>query len=394
MNEILWYSISCQSNTERPFQGACSFFCGRVGLSSFHLPVHRKGAFDMLCTCEQVSCGHPDKICDQIADAIVTDCLKHDPDSRVAVECMIKDYEVFIAGEITSKHKPDFRELVRGVLRRIGVPNADQYMVLVFISEQSTDFARGVDSGGAGDQGIVYGYATDETPELMPLPFMVATHALEILRRIDFPYLRPDAKAQVTFDYKKRRIETFLISCQHTEDVPMEVLRIIIGCAMICAAAHYGLNRDFKMLVNPTGSFIEGGSFADTGVTGRKLMADSYGGVCRHGGGAFSGKDPTKIDRSGAYMARKIARDIVAADNAHRCEVQIAYAIGVAEPVSVAVNTFGTGKFSDDVLADLIRAKYDLTPRGIIESLHLKEVDYNGVSAHGHFGKAHLPWEQ
>ena len=246
----------------------------------------------------------------------------------------------------------------------------------------------------AGDQGIVYGYATDETPELMPLPFMVATHALEILRRIDFPYLRPDAKAQVTFDYEKRRIDTFLISCQHREDVPMEALRIIIGCAMIAAAAHYGLNRDFKMLINPTGSFVVGGSFADTGVTGRKIIADSYGGVCRHGGGAFSGKDPTKIDRSGAYMARKIARDIVAADNAHRCEVQIAYAIGVAEPVAVSVNTFGTGKFSDDVLADLVKAKYDLTPRGIIEQLHLKDVDYNAVSAYGHFGKGHLPWEQ
>ena len=348
----------------------------------------------MLCTCEQVSCGHPDKICDQIADAIVTDCLKHDPDSRVAVECMIKDYEIVIAGEITSRHEPDFEALARGVLIRIGLLNTNLYSVTGLISKQSRDIAKGVDSGGAGDQGIVYGYATDETPELMPLPFMVATHALEILRRIDFPYLRPDAKAQVTFDYEKRRIETFLISCQHREDVPIEALRIIIGCAMIAAAAHYGLNRDFKMLVNPTGSFVEGGSFADTGVTGRKIIADSYGGVCRHGGGAFSGKDPTKIDRSGAYMARKIARDIVAADNAHRCEVQIAYAIGVAEPVAVSVNTFGTGKFSDDVLADLIKAKYDLTPRGIIEQLHLKDVDYNGVSAYGHFGKAHLPWEQ
>ena len=169
---------------------------------------------------------------------------------------------------------------------------------------------------------------------------------------------------------------------------------MIIGCAMIAAAAHYGLNRDFKMLINPTGSFVEGGSFADTGVTGRKIIADSYGGVCRHGGGAFSGKDPTKIDRSGAYMARKIARDIVAAGNAHRCEVQIAYAIGIAEPVAVSVNTFGTGKFSDDVLSDLIKARYDLTPRGIIALLHLKDVDYNDLSAYGHFGKAHLPWEQ
>ena len=244
--------------------------------------------------------------------------------------------------------------------------------MISLISEQSSDIAKGVDSGGTGNQGIVYGYATDETPELMPMPFMVAAYTMEILRRID----------------------TFLISCQHREDVPMEALRIIIGCAMIAAAAHYGLNRDFKMLVNPTGSFVVGGSFADTGVTGRKLMADSYGGVCRHGGGAFSGKDPTKIDRSGAYMARKIARDIVAADNAHRCEVQIAYAIGVAEPVAVSVNTFGTGKFSDDVLADLVKAKYDLTRRGIIEQLHLKDVDYNAVSAYGHFGKGHLPWEQ
>lgn len=368
-------------------------FCGRVGLFPFTRP-YMEGGIDLLCACEQVSCGHPDKICDQIADAIVTDCLKHDPDSRVAVECLIKDYEIIIAGEITSRHEPDFEVLAQDVLKHIGLTNIDLYNVTALISPQSMDIAKGVDSGGAGDQGIVYGYATDETPELMPLPFMVATYALQTLRKIDFPYLRPDAKAQVTFNYGSRSIESFLISCQHQAHVPLEALRIIVGCAMIAAASHYGLNRDFKMLVNPTGAFVIGSSFADTGVTGRKLMADSYGGVCRHGGGAFSGKDPTKIDRSGAYMARKIARDVVAAGNAHRCEVQIAYAIGVAKPVAVSVNTFGTGKFSDDVLADLIKARYDMTPRGIIEQLHLTDVDYNEVSAYGHFGKAHLPWEQ
>ena len=348
----------------------------------------------MLCTCEQVSCGHPDKICDQIADAIVTDCLKHDPDSRVAVECMIKDYEIVIAGEITSRHEPDFKALAQDVLRRIGLDNIHLYNVTGLISKQSPDIAKGVDSGGAGDQGIVYGYATDETAELMPLPFMVATRALEILRDVAFPYLCPDAKAQVTFDYEKHRIDTFLISVQHKPSMPRIALNIIVGSAMIAAAARYGLNRDFRMLVNPTGSFEIGSSFADTGVTGRKIIADSYGGVCRHGGGAFSGKDPTKIDRSAAYMARKIARDIVADDNAHRCEVQIAYAIGMDKPVAVSVNTFGTGKFTDEALAQFILESYDLTPRGIIEQLHLRDVDYNEVSAYGHFGKPKLPWEQ
>lgn len=347
----------------------------------------------MLCTCEQVSHGHPDKICDQIADAIVTDCLAHDPDSRVAVECLIKDLTVVVAGEITSAHKPDVESIARDVLRRSGLTPEHLLEVQCIISKQSRDIARGVDRGGAGDQGIVYGYATDETPELMPLPFMLATYALEELRKIDFSYLGADAKAQVTYDYDKGRIDTFLISCQHDEEVPVKALRSVLGSVMIAAADHYGLNRDFKMLVNPAGPFVEGGPFADSGVTGRKLMADSYGGVCRHGGGAYSGKDPTKIDRSGAYMARWIARQIVGGGNAKRCEVQIAYAIGMVKPVAVTVNTFGTGKLDDAVLTEFVRECYDLTPAGIIDRLDLKVVDYNKVSAYGHFGKPGLPWE-
>lgn len=347
----------------------------------------------MLFTCEQVSCGHPDKICDQIADAIVTDCLRHDPHSRVAVECMIKDYEIIIAGEITSQHGPDFKALARSVLSRIGLPDIEAYNVMTLISVQSPDIARGVDTGGAGDQGIVYGYATDETPELMPLPFMLATDILELMDAVRNPLLLPDAKCQVTYDYGRNRIDTILVSTQHKPGVPMEQLRSIVSGMLITTAAHYDLNTDFRMLVNPTGSFEIGSSFADTGVTGRKIIADSYGGICRHGGGAFSGKDPTKIDRSGAYMARKIARDIVSAGDAKRCEVQIAYAIGIAEPVSVSVDCFGTGKLSDDELAQRIRETYDLTPQGIIRQLHLLDVDYNAVSAYGHFGRAGVPWE-
>ena len=347
----------------------------------------------MLFTSEQVSAGHPDKICDQIADAIVTDCLRHDRDSRVAVECMIKDCMILIAGEITSKHAPDYEILCREVLRRIGDPDPEAYLVNSLVTCQSRDIGVGVDRGGAGDQGLVFGYATNETPEMLPLPFAVATRALELLRGLHSPLLLPDAKSQVTFDYSARRIHTFLISTQHHAYVEQREIYELVRSVMDEASDAYGLNHDFRVLVNPTGSFVTGGSYADTGVTGRKLICDTYGGVCRCGGGALSGKDPTKVDRSAAYMARKIACDVVRERLALRCEVQLAYAIGVAAPVSVSAQFFGTNREPPHVILRRIRSRYGLTPTGIIDSLGLKNVDYNLVSAYGHFGKAGLPWE-
>ena len=348
----------------------------------------------MLFTSEQVSCGHPDKICDQIADAVLTDCLRHDPESRVAIECLIKDNVIVLAGELTSEHMPDTDVLAHEVLRRIGVPEFESYESAAFITRQSRDIARGVDSGGAGDQGMMYGYATDETPELMPLPFMLATRALLTLRDLHSPLLLPDAKAQVTYDYEAGRIDTFLISTQHRADVHTVQVKEIVHGIMAKVAEAYGLNTNFRALVNPTGRYVQGGSFADTGVTGRKIIADTYGGMCRHGGGAFSGKDPTKVDRSAAYMTRKIARDFVLAGYAKRCEIQLAYAIGMKEPVSVNVNCFGTETMPEKELARLAQRQYDLTPAGIMEALHLKVVDYNETAAYGHFGKPGLPWEQ
>lgn len=349
----------------------------------------------MIFTSEQVSCGHPDKICDQISDAIVTDCLSHDKNSRVAAECMIKDYEVIIAGEITSNHEPDYKALVTEVLSRIGLPHPEDYRVTTYISKQSQDIALGVDgNAGAGDQGMMFGYATDETPEMLPIPYAVATHALRLLRDTKSPLLLPDAKAQVSYDYDTGRITTFLISTQHRADTTVADIRPLVEAVMETAAQDYDLNTDFEKLVNPTGRFVVGSSFADSGLTGRKIIADTYGGMCRHGGGAFSGKDPTKVDRSGAYMARKIAKDLIRSGQTHKCEVQLAYAIGVAEPVSVAVECFDTERVSLEEIKDWIRANYDLTPAGIIKELGLLDVDYNQVSSYGHFGKAGLPWEE
>lgn len=354
-----------------------------------------------IITCEQVSDGHPDKICDQIADAIVTDCLQNDKKARVAIECLIKDNHLIIAGELTSTHKPDYRRIANMVIDRIGGeklgysnPIMGGLDIGILVKEQSPDIAQGVDTGGAGDQGMMYGYATNETPELLPIPFIVATRFLQILKKHPSRMYRADAKAQVSFDYDSGKITTFLCSVQHSPDVEPSDFRHIIQGMMVLAAAEYGLNTDFEVLVNPTGRFVVGGSFADCGVTGRKLACDTYGGVGRIGGGAMSGKDPSKVDRSGAYMARKIARDIVLAGYADQCEVQIAYAIGVAQPVSVHVDCFGTEFADPDMIAQYVRDSYDLTPKGIIEKLHLLDVDYNKVSSYGHFGKKDLPWEK
>ena len=354
-----------------------------------------------IITCEQVSDGHPDKICDQISDAIVTDCLAHDKGARVAIECLIKDNHLIIAGELTSTHKPDYRKLAEEVLDRIGREkvgiNNPIYSGLdigILVKEQSGDIAMGVDKGGAGDQGMMYGYATNETPELLPIPFVVATRFLQILKKHPSRMFRADAKAQVSFDYDTGKITTFLCSVQHSPDVEPDDFRHLIKGIMVLAASEYGLNTDFEVLVNPTGRFVIGGSYADCGVTGRKLACDTYGGVGRIGGGALSGKDPSKVDRSGAYMARKIARDIVLAGYADQCEVQIAYAIGVAQPVSVFVDCFGTEFADPGMISQYVRDSYDLTPKGIIDTLQLLDVDYNQVSSYGHFGKKDLPWER
>ena len=353
-----------------------------------------------IITCEQVSDGHPDKMCDQIADAIVTDCLAHDKNSRVAIECLFKDRHLTIAGELTSTHCPDYPKIVCDVLKRIGYVEdsletaAGKLTIAVLVKQQSPDIALGVDTGGAGDQGIVYGYATNETPEMLPLPFAVATKFLKILKNHPSRMFKSDAKAQVSYDYDTGRITTFLCSVQHSADVEVSDFRHIIESLMVLVASEYGLNGDFEKLVNPTGRFVIGGPVADCGVTGRKLACDTYGGVGHIGGGAMSGKDPTKVDRSAAYAARKIARDIVRAGYADKCEVSIAYAIGKAEPVSVTVDCFGTEYQSIEFIDAFVRDSYDLTPRGIIDGLELLDLDYNMVSAYGHFGKPELPWEQ
>ena len=348
----------------------------------------------MIFTSEQVSAGHPDKICDQISDAIVTECLRYDKNSRVAIETVIKDYNVVIVGELTTKARVEYFTIVRDVLKRIGLSNIGDYKFFVNVSQQSGDIAMGVDDGGAGDQGMMFGYATNETPEMLPLPYAIATDALRRLRDLENPLLLPDAKAQVSYDYDKMRIDTFLISTQHREEVSLEQIRDICERVMKASAKSYGQNTDFKVLVNPTGRFVKGSSFADSGVTGRKIIADTYGGMARHGGGAFSGKDPSKVDRSGAYMARKIAKDVVRLNLADKCEVQIAYAIGVKEPVSVLVDCFGTEKQDNEKIEEFIKNSYDLTPRGIIERLGLLDVDYTKTSCYGHFGKPELPWEE
>ena len=371
--------------------------CGAPEESTFRGFRHERTENMRILTCEQVSDGHPDKICDQIADAVVTDCLRHDPESRVAIECLLKNDQLIIAGELTSTHEPDYRKLVYEVFERIGRERLGYPADLdigILVKKQSPDIALGVDKGGAGDQGIMYGYATNETPELLPIPFVVATKFLQILKNHPSRMFRADAKAQVSYDYDTGRITVFLCSVQHSPDVEVSDFRHIVESAMVLAASEYALNTDFEKLINPTGRFVIGGSFADCGVTGRKLACDTYGGIGRIGGGALSGKDPTKVDRSGAYMARKIARDIVLSGYADKCEIQIAYAIGMTDPVSVNIDCFGTESQNPRMIEQFVKDSYDLTPRAMCESLSLREVDYNQVSSYGHFGKPGLPWER
>ncbi len=355
-----------------------------------------------LFTSESVTEGHPDKIADQISDAILDACLEQDPYSRVACETLTATGLVVIAGEITTQAYVDFQTLVRGVIAAIGYDNAlygfdsNTCAVISSINKQSGDIAMGVDTGGAGDQGMMFGYATNETEELMPAPISWAhklTRQLSTVRKAGkLPYLRPDGKSQVTVEYdadgKPARIDAVVISTQHAETVSNEELRADILKNVIQAVLPENLlDENTKYHINPTGRFVIGGPMGDSGLTGRKIIVDTYGGMGRHGGGAFSGKDPTKVDRSAAYMARHIAKNIVAAGLADRCEVQLAYAIGVAEPVSVLVDTFGTGKIESTKLQELVRANFKLTPKGIIESLNLRRPIYQKTAAYGHFGR-------
>ncbi len=363
-----------------------------------------------LFSSESVTEGHPDKIADQISDAILDACLREDPASRVACETLTCTGLVVIAGEITTKAYVDFQTIVRGVIQSIGYDNAvygfdsNTCAVISSINKQSGDIAMGVDTGGAGDQGMMMGYACNETPELMPLPISLA-HKLcqklsEVRKNGTCPYLRPDGKSQVTVEYsapgKVKRVDAVVVSTQHSESIGNDDLRADIMKHVIQAVipAHL-LDEDTKYHINPTGRFVIGGPMGDSGLTGRKIIVDTYGGMGRHGGGAFSGKDPTKVDRSAAYMARYIAKNIVAAGLAERCEVQLAYAIGVAEPVSVLVETFGTEKIDPSKISDLVRANFKLTPRGIIESLNLRRPIYRKTAAYGHFGRndADFTWE-
>lgn len=398
-----------------------------------HITLYYRRFFEManlnrrLFTSESVTEGHPDKICDQISDAILDAILAEDPNARVAAETSVTTGLVLVAGEITTSTYVDIPKVVRETVREIGYTrakygfDAETCAVLTSIDEQSVDIAQGVDQAlearegqmteeeidaiGAGDQGLMFGYATKETPELMPLPISLA-HKLsrrlaEVRKNGTLAYLRPDGKTQVTVEYDEAnnpvRIDTIVISTQHAEDITLEQIQADLKKHVIDAVIPAELiDAETKYFINPTGRFVIGGPQGDAGLTGRKIIVDTYGGYARHGGGAFSGKDPTKVDRSAAYAARYVAKNLVAAGLADKAEVQLAYAIGVAHPVSIAVDTFGTGKLSETELVELVRENFDLRPAGIIKMLDLRRPIYKQTAAYGHFGRTdvELPWEQ
>ncbi len=365
---------------------------------------------NFLFTSESVTEGHPDKIADQISDAILDAILAQDPTARVACETLVTTGLAVLAGEITTTAEVNYQKIVRDTIHEIGYNNAlfgydsNTCSVLNALGTQSPDIAQGVDTGGAGDQGLMFGFACNETPELMPLPIQLAhnlTRKLSDVRRSgELPYLRPDGKSQVTIEYrdgKPFRVEAVVVSTQHADDVTTEQLREDILEKVIKSTVPADLlDENTKYHINPTGRFVVGGPMGDAGLTGRKIIVDTYGGYAPHGGGAFSGKDPTKVDRSAAYMTRYIAKNIVAAGLADKCTVQLAYAIGVAEPVSVLVDTHGTGRVDDDKLADAVRANFVLTPKGIIEALDLRRPIFNATSKFGHFGRTNdeFSWEK
>jgi S-adenosylmethionine synthetase len=368
-----------------------------------------------LFTSESVSMGHPDKMCDQISDAVLDAMLAQDPNARVACETLTTTGLVVLAGEITTTARVELPPLVRSVVQEIGYTDsamgfdAGTCAVMIALGQQSPDISQGVTEGeglhkeqGAGDQGMMFGFACDETPELMPAPIRWAHRLIERHRELfesgELGYLRPDAKSQVTVEYRgdrPARVDTVVLSTQHAPDVSHDQIRKDVIDHLVRPALPAGLlDDDTRFHVNPTGRFVVGGPLGDAGLTGRKIIVDTYGGMGRHGGGAFSGKDPSKVDRSGAYAARWVAKNLVAAGLARRCEVQVAYAIGVAEPVSVRVDTFGTGSTDDERIERLVRKHFDLTPKGIIEALDLRRPIFRATAYHGHFGRPGFPWEE
>ncbi len=373
-----------------------------------------------LFTSESVTEGHPDKLCDYISDSILDSYLEKDPYSRVACETVAGKGQILVTGEITSNAEVDIEQIVRDTIKEIGFDNSETDIdyktckVLLNISKQSADIALGVDrslenkegskeeSEGAGDQGMMFGFATDETEDYMPMPIYLAHKLAKRLTQVRkekiIDYIRPDGKVQVTVEYEKGkpiRIDTIVVSTQHNNDVDLDKLKSDIKEYVIKPTVPVELlDKETKYYINPTGRFVIGGPLGDSGLTGRKIIVDTYGGYSRHGGGAFSGKDPTKVDRSAAYMARFIAKNIVANGFAKKCEIQLSYAIGVAEPLSIYVDTFGTGTIPDGEIVKKIRKTFKLTPRGIIESLDLRRPIYKKTTNYGHFGKKDLPWEQ
>jgi S-adenosylmethionine synthetase len=363
---------------------------------------------NFLFTSESVTEGHPDKIADQISDAVLDAILSQDATGRVACETLVTTGLAVIAGEITTTASVNYKKIVRDTIHEIGYNDAsygydsNTLSVIDAVGTQSPDIAQGVDTGGAGDQGLMFGFACNETPELMPLPIQLAhnlTKKLSDVRRSgELPYLRPDGKSQVTIEYrdgKPFRVDAVVISTQHSDDVTTEQLRKDVLEKIIKATVPADLmDENTKYHINPTGRFVIGGPMGDAGVTGRKIIVDTYGGYAPHGGGAFSGKDPTKVDRSAAYMARYIAKNIVAAGLAEKCTVQLAYAIGVAEPVSVYIDTHGTGRVDEVKLAEAVRKNFELTPKGIIEALDLRRPIFKETARFGHFGRDGFSWEK
>lgn len=365
-----------------------------------------------LFTSESVSEGHPDKLCDQISDAILDECLRQDKYSRVACECFVTTNLLIIGGEITTNAKVDYEAVARDVMRRIGYTaedlgiDADTCEIKVVMDTQSSDIALGtnVEVGGAGDQGIMFGYATNETETYMPLPISMAhelvRYASELRHNGTFKHARPDMKSQVTIDYTDEnnpKVDTILMSIQHDPDFNEEEFKTFIKEKIMKEVVRkHHMNEDYKVFINPTGRFVIGGPHGDTGLTGRKIIVDTYGGMARHGGGAFSGKDPSKVDRSAAYISRYIAKNIVAAGLCDRIEIQLSYAIGIKNPTSVHVDTYGTGKVADEVILDAIKKEFDLTPQGIINTLDLLNPIYGATAAYGHFGRTDVefPWEK